>query len=252
MHRSTWLPSKLDEGAPEGPVEGMVSAPGGKRLLVIPIFEQKPTGSIGYSFPEFQKRFLNICAEHRSSGRALAFAFLLIDVDTPEFMKMLRDPDYWRALDHVAGRYLSVFTLMTRQPRFDHKRESRQLTGVGPVRDPGMKVQVILKSYFGLDGTIDLPAVLLFQVDEEKVSGYCLVQLRADAVEPAFNEVRELLRDLADAVGKSDSKGASDPQKLFDAIKTRLRKRKAVRVVKGGLKVLSELKDVVGLAGGVV
>jgi len=219
---------------------------------VIPVFEQKATGSVGYSFPEFQARFLDICAEHRASGRALAFAFLLLDVDTPEFIKMLRDPDYWRALDQLAGRYLSVFSLMTHQPQSEYKRESREMAAIGPVADPGMKVQLILNSYFGLDGKVDLPAVLLFQVAENKVSGYCLLQLRADTIEPAFNEVRDILRDLADALEKTETAGRSDPQASFDAIKNRLRKRKAVRVAKNGLKVLSELKDVLGLAGGVV
>src|SRR2546426_2572318 len=162
-HRSTWLPSTLDEGNPQAHRRRQGLPLEARRRLVIPIFEQKPTGSVGYSFPEFQKRFLDICAEHRSSGRALAFAFLLIDTDTPEFIKMLRDPDYWRALDQVAGRYLSVFTLMTHQPQSDYKRESRQMAGVGPVHDPGVKVRLILNSYFGLGGKLDLPAVLLFQ-----------------------------------------------------------------------------------------
>lgn len=218
---------------------------------MVPIFEEKPQGEIGYDFPEFQKRFLEICAEHRASGRALAFAFLLFDVDSPEIIKMLRDQDYWRALDQISGRYLSVFTLMTHQPQSDHRSEFRGLTRVGPVSDPGMKLQLMLNSYFGLESKVDLPAILLFQVEGDKVSGYCLLQLRADAIEPAFNEIREVLRELADALSKASSRGHSDSRAFFEAVKRRLCRRKAIRFVKDGLKVLSELKDIAGLAAGV-
>ena len=219
---------------------------------MIPIYEEKADGAAGYTFREFRNRFLQICAEHQRDGRALAFAFLLFDVDSPELLKMLRDSDYWHALDQVSGRFLSVFTLLARAPKSDYRQERRGMSGVGPVHDPGMKVQLMLNTYFGLDGKIDFPAILLFQVEDGKLSGYCIVQLVANSVEGTFSEVRELLRDLTDALSSAGAKGRTDPQSSFEAIQSRIRKRKVVRVVKNGLKVLSELKDIAGLAGGLV
>lgn len=216
---------------------------------MVPIFEQKPDGEHGYSFPHFEERFLSICEEHRATGRALAFAILLFDVDSPEMIKMLRDPDYWSALDRVSGSCLSVFTLLTHQPKSSHDLEVRGLAGVGPVHDPGMKLQLILRSYFGGSEAVRLPSVLLFQVDRQTVSGYCFAQLRADGVEPIFNEVRALIRDVAEALAASMGQGAGDPEELFAAVKRRLLKRSAIQFLRDGKKVFDNVKDIVNLAG---
>lgn len=216
---------------------------------MVPIFEQTPDGEHGYSFPNFEERFLSICEEHREAGRALAFAILLFDVDSPEMIKMLRDPDYWSALDRVSGSCLSVFTLLTSQPRSSHDLEFRGLAGVGPVHDPGMKLQLILRSYFGVSETVRFPSVLLFQVDRQAVSGYCFVQLRSDSVETIFNEVRALIRDVAEALAASMGQGAGESEELFTAIKRRLLKRSTVQFLKDGKKVFDNVKDIVSLAG---
>jgi hypothetical protein len=215
---------------------------------VIAIFEQAPEGPVGYGFEDFQNRFLDICADHRASSRALAFAFLLFDIDTPEFMKMLRDPEYWDALHQISGRYLTVFALMADQPQYPYDREYRSMVHVGAVSDPGKKVQLILKSYFGLDVRALLPAVMFFQVDEDRVSGYSFVQLGSNTVESAFNEIRHLLRDIADVLAKAESSSPQDGEVLFGAIKNRLRKRKAVHFVKDGKKVLASVKEIATLA----
>lgn len=213
---------------------------------MVPIFEERPDGSRGYDFAQFNERFAEICAEHRKQGRALAFAFLLFDVDTPEFTKALRDEDYWRALDSVSGSYLSVFTLVTHQPRA-WGLEPRSPSGIGPVTNPGHKIQLVLSRHFRLNEGLTLPAALLFQVNEGAVTGSCLVQLKATAIETAFTEVRELLRDVVHALANSGGAGHSQAGAAFDAVKSRLRKRTLVRYVKDGAKVLWQLKDIAGL-----
>ncbi len=218
---------------------------------VIPIFEERVDGAVGYTFPEFRSRFLEICEEHLQSRRAFLFALLLFDVDTPEIAKVLRDPDYWAALDKISGRYLTVFTLLTQQPRSDYRREQRSMVGIDSVPDRGMKLQLILNSYFGLETRVNLPSVLLFQVAEGKVSWYTFVQLRAGTVESSFGEIRDLLRDLADALSKADP-GSINVVTSVEAIESRLLKRKAVAFFKTGKKLLEgvkELSDFTGMLG---
>ena len=218
---------------------------------MIAIFEETADGAVGYSFSEFQNRFLGICNEHLQSRRAFLFALLLFDVDTPEIAKVLRDPDYWAALDKISGHYLTVFTLLTPQPRSDHQREQRSMVGIDSVPDPGMKLQLILNSYFGLKNRVNLPAVLLFQVTEDKVSWYSFVQLRAGTVESTFGEIRDLLRDLAGALSKADP-GSMNVVTSVEAIENKLLKRKAVAFFKTGKKLLEgvkELSDFTGMLG---
>jgi hypothetical protein len=199
---------------------------------MVPVFEQTTSGPIGYGYPEFRERFVSICAEHLAEGRALAFAFLLFDEDTPEIAKVLRDPEYWRALDEVAGRYLSVFTLVGTQP--------------------GPKLQTLFSNYFGTEGIASLPAILLFQVDSNKVSQYCFVQLQGEGIEPAFNEIRALLRDVVDALAKSGPEGHMNAGQAFDAVKSRLRKRTGVRYVRQGVAMVKSIVELLGLARGMI
>ena len=51
-----------------------------------------------YSFDSFEQEFHHICEAHRSQGRAMAFAFILYDKNSPEIKKVLNDPDYWDSL----------------------------------------------------------------------------------------------------------------------------------------------------------
>lgn len=211
---------------------------------MIPIYEERPRGERGYSYAEFRERFLEICAEHRNAGRALAFAFLMFDVDSPEVIKMLRDADYWGALHKISGKYLSVFTLVAHQPRESHRVENRMMVAVGPAAaDPGMKIQLILRSYFGIDEKLKLPAMLFFAVAKGRVSGYSLIQLEAGGVEATFNEIRGLLQDTAAVLAK-----LKPGTRALDAVKNRLRRRKAVKLISDGTKFLDNVKDIAGLA----
>ena len=125
------------------------------------------------------------------------------------------------------------------------------MVGIDSVPDPGMKLQLILNSYFGLENRVNLPAVLLFQVAEDKVSWYSFVQLRAGTVESTFGEIRDLLRDLADALSKADP-GSMNVVTSVEAIENRLLRRKTVAFFKTGKKLLEgvkELSDFTGMLG---
>jgi hypothetical protein len=216
---------------------------------MIPIFEEGRDGPIGYTFPDFRRRFLDICAEHLRLGRALLFAFLLFDVDTPEIAKVLRDPDYWRALDKISGHYLTVFTLLTHEPRPQPRHRGMEfLVGAGPASDPGAKLRLILSDYFGIEAPVALPAVILFQVAQEKVSWFSLVKLHAASIESSFTEIRDLLRDLVDGLAKADP-GSMNAVTSVEAIENRLLKRKALQFFKAGKKVVEGVKEIADITG---
>lgn len=81
---------------------------------MIPIYLHDKSGHDSYFYDEFESDFLRICETHREEGRALAFAFILYDFTSPQVAKVLRDQDYWNALDQLSGKYLTVFSFHTR------------------------------------------------------------------------------------------------------------------------------------------
>lgn len=206
---------------------------------MIPIWEQIPSTAVGHSLADLNRRFMEICAEHREANRAQAFAFLLVDVDTPEFNKMLRDRDYWSALNAIAGRFLSVFTLMVQPSRT-----------TGPKHLRGLRET--MARYFPLQEEVRFPALMLFQVSGEQVSEYTLVQLHSTGVESAYQELRDLLQGIAEALALIDPIGQADPKRAFHAASRYLRKKKGLHALKGSIKVLWQIKDVIPFVGGLV
>lgn len=216
---------------------------------MIKIYEESADGRAGYSFDEFREHLLEICAEHREEGRALAFAFLLYDFRIPEIAKMLRDEDYWRALDEISGQRLTVFSFDAREPKKSYKREFRRMVPVVAGGDPGMKTQLVLRSYFGLSEQLTLPAVLFFQASRDSINDYRLVRISARRVEDAFNEIRELLEVAAEALEKQVQKGRTEGGQLWDAMDRSIQKRQLKVSVSRGVKVMKDIKEAVSLLG---
>ncbi len=216
---------------------------------MITIYQEKPDGRAGYSFDQFQQRFLEICAEHHEEGRALAFAFLMYDFRTPEIVKMLRDQDYWRALDEISGQRLTVFSFHVREPQDADELEVKWMSPVAIGGDPGKKTQLVLRSYFELSERLTLPAMLFFQTSPDSVIDYRLVRIAARRVEDAFNEIREVLEVAAEAVEKRAEKGDAGGEQLWHAMERSIRRRQLCISVSRGVKALKDVKEAVGFLG---
>ncbi|HOH71059.1 MAG TPA: hypothetical protein PK984_04040 [Paludibacteraceae bacterium] len=57
----------------------------------------------------FKDFFIQKCKQHKSEGRALAFAFIVYDFENHTITNILKDKNYWSALDKISGNMLSVF-----------------------------------------------------------------------------------------------------------------------------------------------
>ena len=196
-----------------------------------------------YEADEFEARFLEICEEHRRSGRALAFAFLLYDVRNAEMLKVLRDSDYWRALDHLSGAYLTVFSFQAVEPQEDYAVERRGMSGITGAADLGMKNQLILRSYFPLEGHLSLPALLFFQVEGGEIVNYYLWQLTQQRVEDAFIELREAIGIAVKAVEQVAEENRGNAHEIFNLIEQRLKARRLKLRILKGVRALKEVRD---------
>lgn len=63
------------------------------------------------NFNSFVEKMIGIDNQHRDEMRAMAFAFILYDFRNPHLRKILDDSEYWLALNHISGEYLTVFGL---------------------------------------------------------------------------------------------------------------------------------------------
>jgi hypothetical protein len=210
----------------------------------ITLSKEGSRGPKEHAFEEFQEQLVKICEDHRGSGRAMLFAFILYDYRNAQLLKVLRDADYWRALDHLAGKSLTVFTIRAAEPLESYEIERRGMHGVDGPGDPGMKYQLILRSYFGLRERLTLPAVLFFQVHDGEVVDHELWQLQQQRVEDAFVELRDAIGLVVTALEKVEDENRGNAVELFNLVKRRIgEERTKVRILKG-LKAIRAVKDI--------
>lgn len=69
-----------------------------------------------FSLKSFSERMVDICNKHRKENRAMAFAFILYDLQNPQVSKILNDREYWLALNDISGKYLTIFSLNYQKP----------------------------------------------------------------------------------------------------------------------------------------
>ncbi|HZV36651.1 MAG TPA: hypothetical protein VFB72_18885 [Verrucomicrobiae bacterium] len=182
-------------------------------------------GKKGYTFDEFEKEFENICESHRKQRRALGFAFILCNFDSAEVIKVLNDKDYWRALNHISGRFLTVFSFHSRQSYEESNR--------------------FVEARFGPQFDEAKPSILFFQISEGKVSDSFSVNFTCDTVEGAFQEIRAVLTDAVESVENVLPEYSGNTAEVFNLIKQRLEQRKALLMIKRGFGMVGSIRDVI-------
>ena len=80
----------------------------------------------GSTKPLDTNRFLEVLIKtskkHQKENRALAFAFVIYNFENPAIAKILRDSDYWNALNKIAGKYLTIFYIHSELQKLNEKK----------------------------------------------------------------------------------------------------------------------------------
>jgi hypothetical protein len=203
-----------------------------------------------YSFESFHERFLEICKEHKNEGRALAFAFILYDFRNPQIAKVLRDSDYWFSLHAISGEYLTVFSLNYNPSKENIQRLMREkmsgppttkwLTGVDT--NPFTLEEnsnSLIKKYFG-DIKVKFPSVLFFQIDNETVIDYTLIELDEKDIQQAFQELQKYIISAVDALKYITEENKENHQQIFTNLESNVKgERTRVKTIKTFKKVTS-------------
>lgn len=221
---------------------------------MIPIISHGKAGDQGYTFRNFEAFFLNICESHREDRRALAFAFILYDLRSPQVAKALKDQDYWNALDEISGKYLSVFSFHTMPPRRPSSRRRRSSFNTTQYMTRVMindfeDGRSLLEKYFNLEQGIRLPAILFFQVSNAEIIGSKLVQLTKDTVEESFIEIKNIVSCAAEAVSSVKDENHRNDHVIFQLIEDNLNDRGIKIIASAVINKIKSAKEVLALFG---
>lgn len=179
----------------------------------------------GHSYQTFYETMVEICLAHQQEDRALAFAFILYDFRDAHISKVLNDVDYWRSLDQISGKYLTVFSFHYEPEARDKKRPSAKenvvykMVAVKTTENLSTANDELLDRYFG-DISIKFPAMLFFQVKKDKIIDYAIVELEKENIEAAFNELKKYIKEVVNTLKLVTEKGNSE--EIFGLVKDKL------------------------------
>lgn len=204
---------------------------------MIPIYQHDNKGKIGYSFDSFQQQFINICEEHKKQKRALAFAFILYDFTQPQIRKVLNDRDYWRALDKISGKTLTVFSFHS-PPWIIEKKSD-----IDSNEDPETQTNLIIEKYFDIDGEISFPSLLFFQVESGEIIDHLFIRVREQEVEKVFFEIINEIKNVTKVLSNVSIENYDNSLEIFNLIRGSLNDRKTNYYIS---KVLKKTPSVIG------
>lgn len=209
------------------------------------------TGNEGHDFESFKERLIQICNDHRQTGRALAFAFILYDFENPHLWKVLNDAEYWLALNQISGSYLTVFSIYYSPEK--QKNTFQFLTKISTNYNPRVATNKLIQRYF--KGTrVNYPAILFFQVDKDKVIDSLLIDLKAQEIEKGFLELRDFFNRAVLALKRISPENKQNLKEIFDCLENEVTSfqfnRRLVRGFNNTGNVAGLLSSIKGLWGG--
>jgi hypothetical protein len=182
---------------------------------------------------ELQNIILEICQSHHKENKALAFAFIFFDFDNPQISKVLSDINYWKALNKISGKFLSVFHLHTSEDFFaedlkkfnDNDLMTKNLynTGISPSKIAK------LKHFIEPTESIKTPSILFFQTNGTVILDSFIVELKEEKTEESFLEIKDYIKSAVDSLLKVTPENKDNRQPIFDLIESNVQSKQFKR-----------------------
>jgi len=185
---------------------------------------------------EFNGGITQLCERHKEEERALAFAFLIYDFVNPQIIKVLDDIEYWKALDSISGKLLSIYYIHSRENIF-----GEDLKAASGIEKRGMyagtaegryeRVVPMLKRYLELESNVHLPSILFFQTEGSMITDYFIVELKEEKIEESFIELKSYIKAAVDRLKIIERENYDNSCGIFDNLKQGVEFEKNKKVV---------------------
>lgn len=192
---------------------------------------------------DFVSQIEDICADLQKEQDILFFGFIIYNEETPEYRKVLRDPDYWDALHHSSGDRMLVFALEDNvETEYKVDTSVEMLTEFSPSGSTKSKsYSNVIEELFGKEVRIGYPSVLFFQIVDDEVYDYRLVPLNRGEPRESMKNVQDLLNKISNVLDKVEEENFDNRREIFRLVDEKLRSDKVKTYVLEGAKKLIEI-----------
>jgi len=191
----------------------------------------------------------SICRQHRMEDRALAFAFIISDLDNPQLTKILRDADYVNALHNISGKLLTVFFLNDNYVdktinKYKDSNIMRLELSVEPIDAPPNISPKALANVLINDEILSSPAILFFQIDDNaRVIDYFITNLNENKIEEGFLEIKNIIATAVSSFDRVKDENKKNSQALFNLLRHEINASEFWKKAKKNYGRIMNIKD---------
>ena len=127
------------------------------------------------------------------------YGFILYTEKDPYVAKVLRDEDFWNALNTISGSNWPIFAVRPlREKQFGapYTRGEYQMIGFMVAMDEPKGNIPIIKD-FGLENTSDLPLFVAFMWDDNDNLNEVTIPIQGNSIDTVYHSIEEIVRAIA-------------------------------------------------------
>ena len=153
------------------------------------------------------------------SSEIKTFGFIIYNEENPSIVKLLRDDDYWNALNSISGEKFYIFSVKPKKGKTKLTTPSSK-SGVMQMLIPVYEWQEpkynkdLLKA-FDINTTKELPLFFIFT----KVDSYLLkqsIKINENNVETAFQQLKKIFYEIDELSNKINKNYQEHPAQVHD------------------------------------
>lgn len=175
----------------------------------------------------------------------LTFGIIIYDETTPEYRKLLRDKDYWEAIDKSSGDKMVIFSLSDKTEYKVSHRIEFLVAGRPSSPDKGKSYSNLMKKLFDDESLLVYPSVLFFQIFEGKIYDYRLVPLRRKNEFESVKAVQELFESISSVLNNVLPEYYGNRREICNLVKEELLRQKYTMYILHGPKRLSDFIGII-------
>lgn len=171
------------------------------------------------------------------------FGVILFTEAHPHVIKMLKDRDYYAALNEISGKQIAVFVTMLFRGKYKYPSPPPGvLAHMVPIwKEPAENKKIL--TWFNIKDSRELPLFVLFTVDSDKLY-YQRYPLKSDSPQEVFNSLREVLSAIAFRLQQNKN---MDTIGVFKMAQWEIKKLRAKQKVRDILEAISLFRGIAGI-----
>ena len=170
------------------------------------------------------------------------FGVIIYTDSHPNVKKVLRDEDYWIALDEISGPKWAVFSVRAHPGGWEIPRMPEGMIGMLTQvwKEPSANRELL--SAFELEDTKELPAVVVFVLNGDELHR-TVIPLDDSTSDAAVSSIKSAFTEVADALASLDPEALGDSHTVFGAVNRKLGAHRNKKRIEDAYRVLKELRD---------